>query len=178
MKHISNTQGHSHKDTRGQTHHTLTHMHVLIQTCSAVPHLEHTHRQQLPPATLSPPALIYTNCLQFSPPLYSLIHSRLCLPPTAPLKWFIKDPKHLSVGTFLCFYMDILVRRSVSLHLVSHPFLETLSSLGFVICHYLNFPFISLAAPSWWPLIGSPLTGLSPLHSLNTSWVISLDITQ
>lgn len=160
MKHISNTQGHSRQDTRGQRHHTHTYTswYKPALQCHVFSKLIVNSSFQL----LSPPVLINTHRLHSSPPLYSLIHSRICWPPTAPLKWFTKDPKHLSADTFLCFYMVILVRHSGSLHLVSYPLLGIFSSLGFVTPYYLNFPDFT-GCCFLVTLVRCPLPGLSHL---------------
>lgn len=124
--------------------------HVHRTPARSTVRLQHT-RLAAPSSHLPLRQHIHMTGLLSLPPFYSSIQSSLRLPPTARLKWLIKDPKHLGVDIFVCLYTDVLSRHSASLHLVSHLLLE-LSPLWDLGCHtslIFLFHWLLLLADLW-----------------------------
>ena len=134
-----------HKDTHANTHrdkgtthsHTFTSWHKCALQC-------HIFRKPFLNISLQQPSLFTYTHLYTSPPflpspspLYASSHSSLHFSLMTPLKWLIKNPKHLYMDPFLYLYRDILLRYSASLNPISYSCLETLGSLGFVISHFV-----------------------------------------
>lgn len=121
------TQSQKHMD-EGTTHsHAFTSWYKDTLWC----HIFSTHvvSNSLHPP-LSPPALTHTHCLLSLPPFYSSIQSSLCLPPPAPLKWLIKDPKLPQCRHFLV----PLYGHLTHCHSIWFPTFFFLNFLPFGIC--------------------------------------------
>lgn len=126
IKYTVNAQGCTRKHTQGQRHHalTFTSWHKRALQC-------HIFRKPFLNISLQQPALFTSTHPYTSPPflpspspLYASSHSSLHFSLMTPLKWLIKDPKHLYMDPFWYLYRDILLRYPASLNPTSYSCLK------------------------------------------------------